>query len=54
VFLYYAPKILGAEAVPFLANTGDAWQMRCVDRIEFHRFGEDLAIEGYLRDPYVV
>jgi diaminohydroxyphosphoribosylaminopyrimidine deaminase/5-amino-6-(5-phosphoribosylamino)uracil reductase len=54
VFLYYAPKILGAEAVPFLAKTGDAWQMRCVDRIEFHRFGEDLAIEGYLRDPYVV
>jgi diaminohydroxyphosphoribosylaminopyrimidine deaminase/5-amino-6-(5-phosphoribosylamino)uracil reductase len=54
VFLYYAPKILGAEAVPFLANTGDAWQKRCVDRIEFHRFGEDLAIEGYLRDPYAV
>ena len=54
VFLYYAPKILGAEAVPFLANTGDAWQMRCVDRIEFHRFGEDFAIGGYLRDPYVV
>ena len=54
VFLYYAPKILGAEAVPFLANTGGAWQMRCVDRIEFHRFGEDFAIEGYLRDPYVV
>jgi diaminohydroxyphosphoribosylaminopyrimidine deaminase / 5-amino-6-(5-phosphoribosylamino)uracil reductase len=54
VVLYYAPRILGAEAVPFLAKTGDAWQMRCVDRIEFHRFGEDLAIEGYLRDPYVV
>jgi len=54
VFLYYAPKILGAKAVPFLASTGDAWQTRCVDRIEFHRFGEDLAIEGYLRDPYVV
>jgi diaminohydroxyphosphoribosylaminopyrimidine deaminase / 5-amino-6-(5-phosphoribosylamino)uracil reductase len=54
VFLYYAPKILGAEAVPFLANTGDAWQMRCVDRIEFRRFGEEFAIEGYLRDPYVV
>jgi diaminohydroxyphosphoribosylaminopyrimidine deaminase / 5-amino-6-(5-phosphoribosylamino)uracil reductase len=54
VFLYYAPKILGAEAVPFLASTGDAWQTRCVDRIDFHRFGEDLAIEGYLSDPYVV
>jgi diaminohydroxyphosphoribosylaminopyrimidine deaminase/5-amino-6-(5-phosphoribosylamino)uracil reductase len=53
VFLFYAPKILGAAAVPFLANTGDAWEMRCVDRIEFHRFGEDFAIEGYLRDPYV-
>jgi diaminohydroxyphosphoribosylaminopyrimidine deaminase/5-amino-6-(5-phosphoribosylamino)uracil reductase len=54
VFLFYAPKILGAAAVPFLANTSDPWQMRCVDRIEFHRFGEDFAIEGYLRDPYVV
>jgi diaminohydroxyphosphoribosylaminopyrimidine deaminase/5-amino-6-(5-phosphoribosylamino)uracil reductase len=54
VFLYYAPKILGAEAVPFLANTGDAWQPRCVNRIEFHHFGEDFAIEGYLRDPYAV
>jgi diaminohydroxyphosphoribosylaminopyrimidine deaminase / 5-amino-6-(5-phosphoribosylamino)uracil reductase len=54
VFLYYAPKILGAEGVPFLANTNDAWHMRCVDRIEFRRFGEDFAIEGYLRDPYVV
>jgi diaminohydroxyphosphoribosylaminopyrimidine deaminase/5-amino-6-(5-phosphoribosylamino)uracil reductase len=54
VFLYYAPKILGAEAVPFLANTGDAWPTRRVNRIEFQRFGEDFAIEGYLRDPYVV
>jgi diaminohydroxyphosphoribosylaminopyrimidine deaminase/5-amino-6-(5-phosphoribosylamino)uracil reductase len=53
VFLYYAPKILGAEAVPFLANMGDAWRTRRVDRIEFHRFGEDFAIEGYLHDPYV-
>jgi diaminohydroxyphosphoribosylaminopyrimidine deaminase/5-amino-6-(5-phosphoribosylamino)uracil reductase len=52
VFLYYAPKILGAEAVPFLANMGAAWRTHRVDRIEFHRFGEDFAIEGYLHDPY--
>ena len=23
-----------------------------VKHIELHRFGEDFAVEGYLRDPY--
>jgi diaminohydroxyphosphoribosylaminopyrimidine deaminase/5-amino-6-(5-phosphoribosylamino)uracil reductase len=55
VFLYYAPKIMAAgESVPF-ANGGDS---RSIDeamrlkRLQFHRFGEDFAVEGYLRDPY--
>jgi diaminohydroxyphosphoribosylaminopyrimidine deaminase/5-amino-6-(5-phosphoribosylamino)uracil reductase len=55
VFLYYAPRILaGAGSVPFAAGDGfkhmnDAAQVR---EIKLHRFGEDFAVEGYLKDPY--
>jgi diaminohydroxyphosphoribosylaminopyrimidine deaminase / 5-amino-6-(5-phosphoribosylamino)uracil reductase len=55
VFLYYAPKILaGAGSVPFARGEGfsrisDAGYVRS---IKLHRFGEDFAVEGYLRDPY--
>lgn len=55
VFLYYAPKILaGTGSVPFAAGAGfsrlsDAAQVKS---IRLHRFGEDFAVEGYLRDPY--
>lgn len=55
IFFYYAPKILaGTGAVPFSAGTGfthlgDAAQAKS---IRLHRFGEDFAVEGYLRDPY--
>ena len=55
VFLYYSPKILaGTGSVPFAAGAGfrgmsDAAYVRS---IKFHRFDEDFAVEGYLRDPY--
>jgi diaminohydroxyphosphoribosylaminopyrimidine deaminase/5-amino-6-(5-phosphoribosylamino)uracil reductase len=55
VFLYYAPKILdGMGSVPFATGVGfdrmsDAAQVK---GIRLHRFGEDFAVEGYLRDPY--
>jgi len=55
VFLYYAPKILaGTGAVPFASGPGfqrmsDAAYVRS---LRLHRFGEDFAVEGYLRDPY--
>ena len=55
VFLYYAPKILaGAGAVPFAGGEGfrrlsEAAQVK---DIVLHRFGEDFAVEGYLRNPY--
>jgi len=52
VFLYYAPKILGEGATPFIAAQSAPWQARCLQQIEVHRFGEDFAVEGYLRDPY--
>jgi diaminohydroxyphosphoribosylaminopyrimidine deaminase/5-amino-6-(5-phosphoribosylamino)uracil reductase len=55
VFLYYAPKILaGTGSVPFA--TGDGFPRMSdaayVKSIRLHRFGEDFALEGYLRDPY--
>ncbi len=57
VFLYYAPKILaGTGSVPFAGGRGframsDAAQVK---NIRLHRFGEDFAVEGYLRDPYEI
>lgn len=55
VFLYYAPKILaGTGSVPFAAGAGfrrmrDAAHLKS---FQLHRFEEDFAVEGYLRDPY--
>jgi diaminohydroxyphosphoribosylaminopyrimidine deaminase / 5-amino-6-(5-phosphoribosylamino)uracil reductase len=53
VFLYYAPKIFGEGAVPFIAGESLHGKAQCVQRFELHRFGEDFAVEGYLRDPYM-
>src|SRR5579864_2292909 len=55
VFLYYAPKILaGTGSIPFAAGAGfrHLSQAAQVKNIHLHRFGEDFAVEGYLRDPY--
>ncbi len=55
VFLYYAPKILaGTGSVPFATGPGFAHMSEAayVKAIRLHRFGEDFAVEGYLRDPY--
>jgi diaminohydroxyphosphoribosylaminopyrimidine deaminase/5-amino-6-(5-phosphoribosylamino)uracil reductase len=54
VFLYYAPKILGAGSVPFVAGGGshEPGEALHVQHLLLHRFGEDFAVEGYLRDPY--
>jgi diaminohydroxyphosphoribosylaminopyrimidine deaminase/5-amino-6-(5-phosphoribosylamino)uracil reductase len=55
VFLYYAPKIMGcAGSVPFATAVAfpridDPPQVK---HFHLHRFGEDFAVEGYLRDPY--
>jgi len=55
VFLYYAPKILaGTGSVPFAAGAGfrHMSQAAQVRHMHLHRFGEDFAVEGYVRDPY--
>ncbi len=52
VFLYYAPKIMAdPNAVPFMRNALPV-QPPLLKQAQFHRFGQDFAIEGYLRDPY--
>jgi diaminohydroxyphosphoribosylaminopyrimidine deaminase / 5-amino-6-(5-phosphoribosylamino)uracil reductase len=55
LFLYYAPAILGAGAMPFAA---DASLSRLPETLrlkhpQVHRFEDDIAVEGYLHDPYV-
>jgi len=55
VFLYYAPKILaGTGSIPFAAGAGFSGMSQAaqVRHLHLHRFGEDFAVEGYLRDPY--
>lgn len=52
VFLYYAPRILGEGAVSFITGEHLHGKMQCVQRFDLHRFGEDFALEGYIRDPY--
>jgi len=55
IFFYYAPKILaGSGSVPFAVGEGfrrmsDAAHVKSV---QIHHFGEDFAVEGYLKDPY--
>ena len=55
VFLYYAPKIMGAGgSIPFAAGGGrdQMNQPLRIKRLQLHRFEDDIAVEGYLRDPY--
>ena len=58
LFLYYAPKILGEGSVPFAAMQEPAkhhipqHQPIQARHMQLHQFGEDFAVEGYLRDPY--
>ena len=57
VFFYYAPKILGGSgSIPFAGGAGfkQMSEAAVVRNITLHRFGEDFAVEGYLRDPYAV
>jgi diaminohydroxyphosphoribosylaminopyrimidine deaminase / 5-amino-6-(5-phosphoribosylamino)uracil reductase len=55
VFLYYAPRLLGRRgSIPFASGAGFQHmnQAVLVKRLHLHRFGQDFAVEGYLRDPY--
>jgi len=55
IFFYYAPKILaGTGSIPFALGAGYRRinEAASVRSLTLHRFGEDFAVEGYLRDPY--
>jgi diaminohydroxyphosphoribosylaminopyrimidine deaminase / 5-amino-6-(5-phosphoribosylamino)uracil reductase len=54
IWLFYAPKLLGGEgSVPFLSSGHRQMsEATRVKNITLHRFGDDFAVEGYLRDPY--
>src|SRR5215831_1779509 len=52
IFLYFAPTILGEGAVSFTGGGALSAGAKCVTRLELHRFGQDFAVEGYLKDPY--
>lgn len=55
IFLFYAPMILGGtSSVPFAGGPGfpSLRDAPHVNSLRLHRFGEDFAVEGYLRDPY--
>jgi diaminohydroxyphosphoribosylaminopyrimidine deaminase/5-amino-6-(5-phosphoribosylamino)uracil reductase len=55
IFFYYAPKILaGTGSIPFALGAGyrRISEAAYVKSLVLHRFGEDFAVEGYLRDPY--
>lgn len=50
--LFYAPRFLGADAVPLLAGSGRI--DGAVERISWKTIGDDVCFEGYLRDPWIV
>ncbi len=55
IFFYYAPKILaGTGSIPFALGAGyrRISEAASVQSLTLHRFGEDFAVEGYLRDVY--
>ena len=47
VWLFYAPRFLGGDAVPLLDGNV---QLPELTDIRQHRFGPDLAVEGYVRE----
>jgi diaminohydroxyphosphoribosylaminopyrimidine deaminase/5-amino-6-(5-phosphoribosylamino)uracil reductase len=49
VFLFLSPKIFGDTGVPFAAGLNRSITFT---NSRFHEFGDDCAIEGYLKDPY--
>jgi riboflavin biosynthesis pyrimidine reductase len=55
LFFFYAPKIMGEGSVPFVATPalGHKHVSVAARKLKLHQFGEDFAVEGYLRDVYL-
>lgn len=53
VVLFYAPKLLGSDAVPFVAEPGRAVaSLPPLRNLTLRRFGPDFAVEGYLKNVH--
>lgn len=55
IFLYYAPKIMaGSGSVPFASGAGFEQNHKTIQlkHPHLHIYGQDFAVEAYLRDPY--
>jgi diaminohydroxyphosphoribosylaminopyrimidine deaminase/5-amino-6-(5-phosphoribosylamino)uracil reductase len=55
VFFYYAPTIFASEdSIPLAAGAGfhNMSETAHLKSTQLHHFGEDFAVEGYVRDPY--
>ena len=57
LFLFYAPKFLGSDGIPFVGNPSSSETVVSSTSFDLryptlHRFGDDFAIEAYLRGPY--
>src|SRR5437867_2040720 len=47
LFLFYAPKVAGEDGVPF--TRAKKLVLPPLQNVQFHRFGPDFAVEGYIR-----
>ena len=66
VILFYAPKIFGSDAAPWVivpgarrgrgrrvgGGRGASLKLPALSRVKVRRFGPDICVEGYLRDVY--
>lgn len=53
VVLFYAPKVLGRNALPMIrGGAGKLVAAPALRRARLRRFGPDIAVEGYLHDVY--
>jgi diaminohydroxyphosphoribosylaminopyrimidine deaminase / 5-amino-6-(5-phosphoribosylamino)uracil reductase len=64
VILFYAPKILGSDAAPWVivpgagrgvrrgGPRGGTLKLPALSDVKVRRFGPDICVEGYLRDVY--
>jgi diaminohydroxyphosphoribosylaminopyrimidine deaminase/5-amino-6-(5-phosphoribosylamino)uracil reductase len=55
VFFYFAPRIMADDnAIAFASGSAVQEMSRTlrVNQIQLHRFDQDVAVEGYLHDPY--
>jgi diaminohydroxyphosphoribosylaminopyrimidine deaminase/5-amino-6-(5-phosphoribosylamino)uracil reductase len=51
--LYYAPKVLGANAVPWLsASAREVASLPPLRELALRQVGQDFVVEGYFRDVY--